>query len=83
MFRGRATQLTNGKYDKNPTCSPDGKFFVYTTLSNGKLLLMSMDLEGGEAQQLSEDCVNFAAISPDGQQIAMMTVKGTEFISGR
>jgi serine/threonine protein kinase/Tol biopolymer transport system component len=72
----RTTLLTNGKYDQNPACSPDGKFFVYTTLANGKLLLMRMPMEGGQPKQLSEDQVNFAAISPDGQQVALLTDQG-------
>ena len=57
-------------------CSPDNKFFVYTTLVNGKKLLMRMPVEGGPAQQLSDEFVEFATISPDGKQIAMLTVKG-------
>jgi eukaryotic-like serine/threonine-protein kinase len=73
---GKTTQLTKGKYDQNPACSPDGKFFVYVSLVDGKLLLMRMPMEGGQPQQLTEDQVNFAAISPDGQQIAMLTYQG-------
>jgi len=73
---GRTTQLTNGKFDQNPACSPDGEFFVYTTLVNGKLLLNRMSMEGGQPQQLSEDVVSFGAISPDAQQIAMLAVEG-------
>jgi Tol biopolymer transport system component len=73
---GRTTALTTGKFDQNMACSPDGKFFVYTTLVNGKQLLMRMPMEGGEARQLSDEFVQFASISPDGQQVAMLAVEG-------
>jgi hypothetical protein len=43
---------------------------------NGKQVLMRMPVEGGPLMQLSEDVVNFATISPDGQEIAMLTLQG-------
>ena len=73
---GKTVLLTNGKFDQNPVCSPDNKFFVYTSVVNGKQFLMRMPLEGGQPKQLSDEFVEFAAISPDGQQIAMLTVQG-------
>jgi Tol biopolymer transport system component len=73
---GKPTPLTKGKFDQNAECSPDGKFFIYTTLVNGKQLLMRMPMEGGEAKQLSDEFVQFASISPDGQQVAMVAVEG-------
>ena len=73
---GRTTQLTNGKLDQSPVCSPDNKYFLYTSVVNGKKLLMRTSLEGGESRQMWDDFVEFAAISPDGQQIALLTVQG-------
>jgi serine/threonine protein kinase/Tol biopolymer transport system component len=73
---GKATPVTNGKYDQNAACSPDGTFFIYTTLVNGKQLAMRMEMSGGEAKQLSDDFVISGAISPDSQQVALMTVQG-------
>ena len=72
----RPSVLTNGKYDQNMSCSPDGKFFAYTTLVNGKPSAMRMAMDGGEAKRLSDEFVVSLAISPDGQQIALMTVQG-------
>ena len=74
---GRPTAVTNGKFEGNVECSPDGKFFVYTTLVNGKQVGMKMAMEGGEAQQLSGDFVQLVAVSPDGQQIALLSVEGS------
>jgi Tol biopolymer transport system component len=73
---GKTTQVTNGKFDLNPDCAPDSKSFIYTTMVNGKKLLMSIPLSGGQPKQLSEEFVEFAAISPDGQDIALLTVQG-------
>jgi eukaryotic-like serine/threonine-protein kinase len=74
---GSATVLTNGKVDQNAVCSPDSKYFLYTTLLKGKQVLMEMPLAGGEPKQLSDKFVSFAAISPDGKQIAALTAFGT------
>ena len=74
---GSATVLTNGKVDQNAVCSPDSKYFLYTTLQKGKQVLMEMPLSGGTAKQLSDKFVSFAAISPDGKQIAALTAFGT------
>ena len=73
---GRTAQLTNGKLDQSPVCSPDNKYFLYTSVVNGKKLLMRTSLEGGESRQMWDDFVESAAISPDGQQIALLTVRG-------
>ncbi len=73
---GRTTEVTDGKLDQTPVCSPGSKFFAYTTLVNGKKLLMRTPLGGGQPKQLSDEFVEFAAISPDEQQIATLTVEG-------
>ena len=40
-------------------------------------MLMEMPLAGGQAKQLSDKFVSFAAFSPDGKQIAAITVFGS------
>ncbi len=74
---GAITSLTKGKIDQNPTCSPDSKSFLYVTLDQGRQLLMEMPLEGGTPKQISDKLVNFAAFSPDAQQIAAIIAEGT------
>jgi eukaryotic-like serine/threonine-protein kinase len=76
LQNGTATAVTNGKADQNPVCSPDSKFFLYTSLERGRQLLMKMPIGGGEAKQLSDKFVELAAISPDGAQIAVIAVEG-------
>jgi serine/threonine protein kinase/Tol biopolymer transport system component len=72
----RATRLTNGKFDQIPVCSPDNKYFIYTSFVNGKKLLMKAPITGGGAKKLSDKFVELADISPDGQQILMVAVEG-------
>jgi serine/threonine protein kinase/Tol biopolymer transport system component len=74
---GSATALTNGKVDQNAVCSPDSKYFLYTSLLKGKQVLMEMPIGGGEPKSLSDKFVTSAAISPDGKQIAALTLSGT------
>jgi Tol biopolymer transport system component len=73
---GKLTPLTKGKFEQNAVCSSDGKFLVYTTLINGKQFVMRMPTDGGQAVQLSDQFAWSATISPDGQQVAMVTVEG-------
>ena len=74
---GAATVLTKGRLDQNALCAPDSKYFLYTSIDNGKKLLMEMPLSGGEAKQITSRVADFGAISPDGQQIAALTTEGT------
>ena len=74
---GAATVLTKGRLDQNALCEPDSKYFLYTSIDNGKKLLMEMPLSGGEAKQVTSRVADFGAISPDGQQIAALTTEGT------
>ena len=74
---GAASAVTKGKVDQNASCSPDSKFFLYTSFDQGKQLLWEMPINGGEARKLSGKVTNFGVFSPDGQQVAAMTQEGT------
>jgi len=73
---GKPTPITKDKFNQNVSCSSDSKFFVYTSLVNGKQLLMRMPLEGGEAKQLSDDFVYATAVSPNAQYVAFIATEG-------
>ncbi len=73
---GKPVPATKGKFDNQPACSPDGKFFVYTTLANGKQTIMRASIDGGDAKPLSDDFAWLPTISPDGQQVAMVSLQG-------
>jgi Tol biopolymer transport system component len=66
--------LTQGPVDVAPTCSPDGKTVVYTTLERGFGVphLAKVSIEGGESTRLSPDALGLSAISPDGHSIAAL-----------
>jgi Tol biopolymer transport system component len=73
---GKITQMTKGKLDQSPACSPDGKYFLYTTVVSGKPLLMRMSMDGGDAKQVMDEPVYSSAISPDGERFAILTFSG-------
>jgi eukaryotic-like serine/threonine-protein kinase len=73
---GSVAQLTKGRIDQAPFCSPDSKKFLYTTVDKGRPLLMEMPVAGGEAKQIVNKFVNFGVYSPDMQQIAALMPEG-------
>ncbi len=74
---GAATVLTNGRVDQGAFCAPDSKHFLFTSINNGKRLLMQMPLSGGEAKPVTNQVGDFGTVSPDGQQIAALISEGT------
>ncbi|MGA9042099.1 MAG: protein kinase [Terriglobales bacterium] len=71
-----AKQLTNGKFDRYPTCSPDGKW-VYYYESASVHPCMRVPLQGGESEVVPSTQVpgmygvgSGIAISPDGKLLA-------------
>ena len=69
------TQLTNGTFDRNPVCSPDGKW-VYYGDSQGTHYSMRVRIGGGSAEPVPASDVHGMygfgageAISPDGKRL--------------
>jgi len=71
---GELKQLSNGKLEQFPACSPDGQWVYFgDTSSGGKFSRVS--IEGGGGQKLSEvPLVGDFGISPDGKKAAFATV---------
>jgi TolB protein len=64
-------QLTQGDGEFFPAISPDGKWIVYTTLSEaGKPTIWKIPADGGEAVQITQNVSLWPKISPDGKFIA-------------
>jgi eukaryotic-like serine/threonine-protein kinase len=63
---GNLKQLSDGKIDQAPTCSPDGKWAYYLDVAGGSRL-MRVPLEGGKAEKVSDELVADGDISPDGK----------------
>jgi serine/threonine protein kinase/Tol biopolymer transport system component len=61
-------QLTEGSYDMGPSCSPDGKWVVYWSLSSGKYEIWRVTIDGGKPVQLTNVAgAGPPSISPDGK----------------
>jgi Tol biopolymer transport system component len=65
-------QLTNGDGENVPTISPDGRWVVYTSVSDWTLWKVPTD--GGEPIKLTEGNSRWPAVSPDGKWIAYFRV---------
>ena len=63
---GNLKQLSEGKIDQAPTCSPDGKWVYYLDVAAGNRL-MRVPLDGGKAEKVSDELVADGDISPDGK----------------
>ena len=64
-----ARQLTNGRGEKNPQCSPNGEWVVYQ-LTSGRTGVWRVPIDGGESKHLVDQPTRGIAISPDNRWIA-------------
>jgi serine/threonine protein kinase/Tol biopolymer transport system component len=69
---GKLKQLSEGKLDIRPLCSPDGKWVYYSDASDGAKLTR-VPLEGGKAERLSESPGYGFDISTDGKLAVLVT----------
>jgi serine/threonine protein kinase/Tol biopolymer transport system component len=70
---GNLKQLSNGKQDDFPVCSPDSRWVYYVDDSAGALMKVSID--GGAAQQVTAMTLSgLFDISPDGTTVASATI---------
>jgi eukaryotic-like serine/threonine-protein kinase len=70
---GNLKQLTTGKLDNYPVCSPDSRWVYYMDDRPGGLKKVSID--GGDAVKVSDMILSgLFDISPDGTQVAITTV---------
>jgi len=75
---GNLKQLTNGKDDEYPVCSPDGRWVFYKDVSSGSKL-MKVSLDGGKPQRVSEQPLgDVFDISADGKLATFATFHLTE-----
>ena len=71
----------NGKKDTHPRWSPDGKRILFTSTRSGSQQLWLVDLDGGEAQQITtvSTGADTGLWSPDGKSIAFVSAIYAEF----
>jgi serine/threonine protein kinase len=70
---GDLKQLSNGKFDTYPACSPDGRWVYYLDFATRQM--MKVPIDGGAAQKVTDLTVpGLFDISPDGTTVAFATV---------
>jgi serine/threonine protein kinase/Tol biopolymer transport system component len=70
---GNLKQISNGKTDTFPVCSPDAKWAYY--LDGGTGHLMRVPIDGGEPQKVTDlPVLQFFDISPDGDTVVFATI---------
>jgi serine/threonine protein kinase/Tol biopolymer transport system component len=67
---GNLKQLSNGKVDQFPLCSPDGRWVIYEDAVGGNRL-MKVPIDGGTAENISDQLAAAFDISPDSKTIAV------------
>ncbi len=75
---GELKQLTFGKYEWGPSCTPDGKWIVYFGLSATDKVghIFKVSVEGGTPVELAQGNVQSPAASPDGEFVAYTRIDG-------
>jgi Tol biopolymer transport system component len=78
-------QLTQGRTNIQPRCSPDGKWLAYASYATGKNQIWKLPLEGGAPTLLVAEYSAVAAISPDGKSLAYFSIEnpGPQHPAGR
>ena len=70
---GNLKQISNGKNDSFPVCSPDAKWVYYLDGSTGHLMRVAID--SGESQKVTDlPVLQFFDISPDGGTVVFATI---------
>ncbi len=70
---GDPIRLTDGAGEDHPTCSPDGRWVIYTSLetkSSERPTLWKVSIDGGAPVQLTNEYTVRPSVSPDGKLIA-------------
>jgi eukaryotic-like serine/threonine-protein kinase len=67
---GNLKQLSDGKVDQSPICSPDGRWVLYQDEVNGARL-MKVPIEGGKPEQVSDELTAAYDISPDSKTVVI------------
>jgi eukaryotic-like serine/threonine-protein kinase len=79
LWRADATganpmQLTNGRNDQYPTCSPDGKWVYYISIPDN-LALKRVSIDGGTSEMVRSEPTAGYDLSRDGKFVAQLDVR--------
>jgi len=70
---GNPVQLTRGRGEDHPTCSPDSKWVAYTEKEMtglGKPTLWKISIDGGRPVRITDSFTAYPSVSPDGKLLA-------------
>jgi serine/threonine protein kinase len=67
---GNLKQLSDGKVNQNPVCSPDGRSVIYQDAMNGDQL-RKVSIDGGKSEKISDELAVVFDISPDSKTMAV------------
>ncbi len=73
---GDLTEITSGKVDQSPQCSPDSKSVIYLAVEGGQGQAMRIAIGGGASQVLLKPVTSNPIYSHDGKKIAVSVVEG-------
>jgi Tol biopolymer transport system component len=75
---GELKQLTFGKDDEYPSCTPDGKWVVYGGFAGADSLrhIFKVSTDGGTPAELAKGRVFYPSVSPDGASVAYGRMDG-------
>ena len=68
------TQLTFGRNEQSPQCSPDGKW-IYFIAPHENQALKRVPVEGGTPETVIEDPSSGFSLSPDGKLVATLDIR--------
>jgi eukaryotic-like serine/threonine-protein kinase len=74
MDTAATTQLTFGRNEQSPQCSPDGKWVYYIAMQEN-LALKRIPVEGGSPETVIEEPSDGFSLSPDGQFVSTLDVR--------
>jgi eukaryotic-like serine/threonine-protein kinase len=73
---GELKPLTSGTNDAQATCTPDGKWVVYSANEGGLQHIRKVSIEGGAPVELASGVVSNPWVSPDGKLVAYNQTEG-------
>jgi eukaryotic-like serine/threonine-protein kinase len=66
---GDLKQISDGRYDDLPSCTPDGKQIVFMRFGQGMARVLKVSSDGGVPTELARGNIHQVSVSPDGQSV--------------